>query len=131
VAALPAMPREAPSRSVQVAVVHFAAGSAELSAADLRSIADAVALHKKYGGVVRVIGHASSRTGNMDMLQHKLVNFDISVRRAQAVAEELVRRGVKRDNILVMAASDNEPVFFEFMPAGEAGNRRAEIYLDY
>jgi flagellar motor protein MotB len=27
------------------------------------------------------------------------------------------------------ARADNQPVFHEFMPTGEAGNRRAEIYL--
>jgi len=31
----------------------------------------------------------------------------------------------------VGAVADNEPVYYEVMPSGEAGNRRAEIYIDY
>jgi hypothetical protein len=32
--------------------------------------------------------------------------------------------------LVVDAISDAQPVYFEFMPTGEAGNRRAEIYLE-
>jgi flagellar motor protein MotB len=51
--------------------------------------------------------------------------------RANAVARALVRMGVPASEVSVAARADNEPVYYEFMPAGEAGNRRAEIYLDY
>jgi flagellar motor protein MotB len=27
--------------------------------------------------------------------------------------------------------ADEQPVYHEVMPSGEAGNRRAEIYIDY
>jgi len=36
---------------------------------------------------------------------------------------------VPRENIIVEAKGDEDPVFFEFMPNGEAYNRRVEIYL--
>jgi outer membrane protein OmpA-like peptidoglycan-associated protein len=58
-----------------------------------------------------------------------MANFKISVDRANAVAEELVRLGVMRENILIAAVSDAEPMYYEIMPSGEAGNRRTEIYL--
>jgi flagellar motor protein MotB len=33
--------------------------------------------------------------------------------------------------IVVSAMADEQPVYHEVMPSGEAGNRRAEIYIDY
>ena len=58
-----------------------------------------------------------------------MINLKVSTARAQAVAEELVRMGVKRMHLQIDAVSDSAPVFHEYMPSGEAGNRRAEIYL--
>jgi flagellar motor protein MotB len=31
--------------------------------------------------------------------------------------------------VLVEAVGDSQPVYYESMPQGEAGNRRAEIFL--
>ena len=59
-----------------------------------------------------------------------MVNFKVSVDRADAVARELIRLGVNKEELVVDAISDAQPVYFEFMPTGEAGNRRAEIYLE-
>ena len=59
-----------------------------------------------------------------------MLNFKVSVDRADAVARELIRLGVKKRELVVDAMSDAQPVYFEFMPTGEAGNRRAEIYLE-
>jgi flagellar motor protein MotB len=83
------------------------------------------------GGLIRIVGHASSRTKNLPVDKHKLVNFWISMDRAQAVAHALMRAGVAPSAIVVEARSDGEPVFFESMPAGEARNRRAEVYLEF
>ena len=51
----------------------------------------------------------------------------VSKRRADAVAQELRRQGAGR--IEISAVGDAQPVFAEARPAGEAGNRRVEIYL--
>lgn len=117
--------------SIRAGTVLFANGSARLSGADRRRLKKIAALTEERGGMLRVIGHASSRTSNMDPLRHQLVNFDISVRRANNVVGALIEYGVKAEKIFVSAMSDSEPVYYEVMPAGEAGNRRAEIYLDY
>jgi hypothetical protein len=34
-------------------------------------------------------------------------------------------------NMYVGAVSDADPRYYEFMPTGEAGNRRAEIFIDF
>lgn len=121
----------APSASVQVGRILFENGSSQLSKDDLKVLEKIIELKKERGGIIRVVGHASSRTRNVDPLHHRLVNFRLSLARANAVARQLIKLGVPADDVQVQARSDNEPVYYEFMPAGEAGNRRAEIYLDY
>ncbi len=129
--ARPGEPGGGPTRSGSAAVVRFPAGSASLVPAardTLRLVAD---LHREQGGTIRVIGHASTRTREMPVERHKMVNFGVSLRRAQVVADALIRLGVTPEAISVGAMSDNEPIYHEWMPSGEAGNRRAEIFLDY
>ena len=122
------LPASAANQSV---VVHFANGSSRLSANDRADVAKIAKLVREKGARVRVVGHASRRTRDMDPVRHMLVNFEMSVKRANAVAAELARRGVDRDVISVEARGASEPLFLEVMPAGEAGNRRAEIFGDF
>ena len=117
------------SGAVKVATIHFRNGSAALSTRDRQIIANALQLKKERGGRIHIIGHASSRTRSLDPIRHKMLNFRVSVDRADAVARELIRLGIKKEELVVDAISDTQPMYFEFMPTGEAGNRRAEIYL--
>ncbi len=118
--------------SVRAAVIIFGTGSAKLSGEGRRALREVAKLYKERGGsVVRVIGHASNRTREMSAEKHALVNFDVSLRRAHTVADELIRLGVPARILYIGAVSDNEPVYFEWMPSGEAGNRRAEVFIDF
>eukprot|EP00439_Symbiodinium_sp_Y106_P089463 s1_g1999.t1 len=111
-------------------VVSFGHGSTGLNAEDRQKIAAAAASAAAYNGIVRVVGHASSRTGDLDVGQHLLANFNVSIKRATAVANELIRAGVDPARVIVEAKGDTVPVYYESMPAGEAGNRRAEIFIE-
>lgn len=129
-------PESAPSRKsiaangeLKVATIQFPNGSFRLNARDQRILVDVSAIYRQHGGKLRVVGHASSRTRSMDPIEHKMVNFQISVARADKIASELIRLGVPASHIRVVAMSDVNPLYFEFMPSGEAGNRRAEIYI--
>jgi outer membrane protein OmpA-like peptidoglycan-associated protein len=117
--------------SVKVGTIMFAHDSSRLTAGERKLLGEVARLHKERGGTVRVIGHASHRTRDMDPVGHQLANLSVSMRRADAVARELIRQGVGPDRIFVGAQSDAEPIYYEVMPAGEAGNRRAEIFIDY
>ncbi len=119
-----------PPGAIKVATILFPKGSAELDARDRRILGDVFRLHRQRGGKLRVIGHASHRTRNLDPVKHKMVNHRISVARADSVARELIRRGVRADDISVDARADSEPIYYEIMPSGEAGNRRAEVYFE-
>jgi len=120
----------AAGNSELVAVIYFGYGSTALNRNDRDILRDVAMLQKQRGGTVRVIGHASSRTGIVDSVRHRLANFETSLQRANAVAAQLVRFGVARDNVATEAKADSQPVYHEFMPTGEAGNRRAEIFLE-
>ncbi|UUX49848.1 OmpA family protein [Nisaea acidiphila] len=117
--------------SYQAGIIRFSNGSARLSSADQGVIRELVPLIRDYNATVEIVGHASSRTRNMDPFEHKLVNFEISLQRANAVAAALINAGAPSERISVQAVGDSQPVSSEAMPAGEADNRRAEIYLIY
>lgn len=110
-------------------MVRFKSGSASLTSGARKQVRQIVGMYRQRGGAIRVEGHASSRTRNMDPVQHHLVNFNVSFNRANAVARELVRQGVPSEAVFVAAMSDSQPLYYEVMPAGEAGNQRVEIHF--
>jgi outer membrane protein OmpA-like peptidoglycan-associated protein len=65
----------------------------------------------------------------MPLEKHLEVIFNKSQDRANAVAKEIIKEGVPASRVLVEAVGDSQPVYYESMPQGEDGNRRAEIYL--
>jgi outer membrane protein OmpA-like peptidoglycan-associated protein len=83
------------------------------------------------GGLLRLIGLASRLTKTNDPVRHKISNFWVSTSRAERIANELIRMGVDSNNLLIDSVSDREPRYHEYMPSGEAGNRRAEIFIDF
>jgi outer membrane protein OmpA-like peptidoglycan-associated protein len=127
-AAIP-LTQVASAAAVAPTVVKFAAGSARINRRYAAALQEVVAQHRRSGGIIRVVGHASTRTRDLPLVQHNLVNFRISVDRAQAVAAELIRLGVPPGSVFAEARGDSQPIFFEVMPQGEAENRRAEIFL--
>jgi len=65
----------------------------------------------------------------MDALAQDQINQRVSLERATAVAQALVGMGVQPMLVQVAAAGDGQTLYSESTPAGEAGNRRAEVYL--
>jgi len=113
----------------RVATIHFADNSSNMDARDRSILGAVIQLQKERGGRVVVVGHASSRTRDMDYIRHKMVNFEISMKRATAIGNALKTRGLGADKLEVQAVSDAQPQYLEVMPSGEVGNRRVEIYL--
>jgi len=111
--------------------IYFGHGSARLTGAEQEAIAGIARTAASKGAAVQVIGHASGRTAELSLRDHDLANFGISLQRAQAVADVLVRAGVPAERVRIEAFSDAQPEFYEVMPSGEAGNRRVEVVLIY
>lgn len=97
--------------------------SAELSEESHRVIAGiVVALKKLRIEHVRVEGH-TDRTGT------ESYNQKLSVQRAQAVAEELVARGISLKNIVVVGLAEKHQIASNQTAEGRAQNRRAVIIV--
>jgi len=118
-------------KSVQVGTIYFGDGSAQLSTQD-RSILQAVTdVFGQMGGRLRVIGHSSMSARTFNSAQREAVNFKMSLKRANAVANELIRQGIPPENVEVVAEGDRAPVYAETSQTGAAHNRRTEIFIDY
>ena len=113
------------------AVVFFPGDAVSLNAEAKAQVRAAVDQYNAGGaqGFIRIVGHSSSRTANMSVERHMDIIFRKSQERASAVAQEIIREGVPADKVLVEAVGDTQPVYYESMPKGEDGNRRAEIFL--
>lgn len=113
------------------AVVFFPHDTTILSAAARAQVQAAARAFEAQGGQghIRVVGHSSSRTANMPLSRHIVWNFERSQARANAVARELIHDGIPADRVLIEAVGDTQPVYYESMPQGEDGNRRAEIFI--
>lgn len=123
--------QSAPNVNYQVARILFADGSSVVESSYNNEIAKIARLAKKHKAQIRVYGFSSSRTKDTDIVSHKMINFKTSLERAENVAAALRRAGVKKENIIVEALSDSQPLFSEAMPEGERLNRRAEVYISY
>jgi len=110
-------------------LIRFRHGSTRLSGQEKTRLGQLASQVRQQGKTIYVVGHASQRTGDMDYAKHKLVNFNVSLDRANRVAGELRRSGVAAEQIVVQAKGDAEPLYFEFMPGGEAKNRRVEVFI--
>lgn len=78
---------------------------------------------REYGQtIIEVAGHT-------DSVGTDSYNQALSVRRAQAVADYLIARGVHRDRIIVVGAGETRPVASNDTEAGRAENRRVEITI--
>jgi outer membrane protein OmpA-like peptidoglycan-associated protein len=113
------------------AVILFPGDGTRLDAEGRQQVRSAVAEFQRLGGTgfIKVIGHSSSRTANMPVEKHLVAIFEKSQQRANAVAAEIIHEGVPASRVLVEAVGDSQPIYYESMPQGEAGNRRAEIFI--
>ncbi|MCH5181979.1 MAG: OmpA family protein [Prevotellaceae bacterium] len=100
------------------ASVFFNLNSSKIaSRKDLVNVKEVVETAKASGSKIVVTGYADSKTGNAT------INQRLSQARAEAVAQELVKMGVSRDNIEVVAAGGVD------MISPYSYNRRATVQI--
>lgn len=104
--------------------VLFAVDSADLSQGALEVISAAAAeLGTREPGTVQVVGHTDNTAGDA-------YNQDLSVRRAQSVADELAALiDVGNYPLQVSGRGESEPVADNSSEEGRAANRRVELIL--
>ena len=118
-------------RRYLASTIYFGHGSASVTEAERQEIARIAKAAAANGAAVQVIGHASARTADLSLRDHETANLAMSMKRAQAVADVMIRAGMPSDRVIVEALADSQPEFYEVMPSGEAGNRRTEIVVIY
>lgn len=112
-----------------VGVVYFSEKSSKLAPKARKVLEDIVLLQKQRGGVLRVIGHASGSPNPDDPVAGQVDKLELSLNRAQNVASAMIDLGARRKALELTAVSDTDPDYDETTSAGEAGNRRVEIFL--
>lgn len=118
-------------KNKMAAMVLFENGSFEVDKKYSDELRDVIKTAKEKNAKVLVYGYASSKTINDNFESQKIINFKMSLKRAQSVAEYLRKNGVKKENIVVEAFGDAMPLLSDKMLEGERLNRRAEVYLLY
>ena len=111
-----------------VAVIYFDPASAELGRADRLVLAAVAKLQRQRGSRLKVIGHASSGSAGSDAA--RLANQEMSEKRAEGVVVALISLGVEAEKLFYSGVGDSDLLYDESEPSGEAGNRRAEIFLE-
>ena len=119
-AAPAAVPAPAPARTY---LVFFDWDKADLPPRARQIIADAASASTKVATTKIEVGGHADRTGTA------AYNQQLSMRRAQAVAAELVRLGVARNAIDINAFGDTRPLVATAASTREPQNRRVEIVL--
>jgi len=111
--------------------VFFAFDSAELTPKARREIERMAVVLNQPQAITRQI----AIEGHADAIGTDAYNLDLSRRRAEAVALELVARGLRRDRLTIEAFGKRKPVAPNTLPdgrdnpAGRALNRRVEAVL--
>ena len=111
------------------AVLFFETGSSRVGQGDMNKLRQIAQTQRNSGAIVKVVGHASSRTRELPLDRHMMVNLRMSQERSTNVVKTLINLGVPSQQIVVEAKSDSAPLTREAMPSDEAKNRRTEIFL--
>jgi outer membrane protein OmpA-like peptidoglycan-associated protein len=122
-----------------VGVVYFAHDSAQVGTGDRDLLEAVVALYKERGGRLRLVGHSSAQASTEDEVAQRMVNLDLSLKRANAVATTLLDLGAEKEKLMIEAKADSEPASVsasvpasdEVIVGGESGDRRVEIFLEH
>lgn len=111
----------------------FDHGSSRIGKIDRKSLKELAASLATTGGTydLTVIGHASQRVdGVTDPLRKKMINFEMALKRATAVAAELRKAGVKHGWVKSMSKGDEAPNPAPGDKDQESADRRVEVYMD-
>ena len=111
----------ASERSDRIATIQFGRGTAELGDAERDILRQVAALHQQRGGTIRVVGQGgpSSQDDSAEGGARQ-----VSLERANAVAQELIRLGVSRQDVRAVALAGATA-------AEKSDTQTAEIYFIY
>lgn len=121
-----------PTRTQMIATIYFPSGSAALTERDRGILQQVARIYRRDNGKrVVIVGHSSRKSTSGSQSKQALVNYKVSLDRAAAIGQALVQYGIDNDRIVIDARGATELKYSEETTAGEAGNRRAEVFLQY
>jgi outer membrane protein OmpA-like peptidoglycan-associated protein len=112
--------------------IFFAHGSAQIGKMDNKNLRELAQSLIHQGGDYRldIIGHASRRVnGATSPMEKKMINFRMAQKRANAVADKLLKAGVAPDWIIATSLGDEQPNTHRHGKSQEAADRRSEVFL--
>ena len=130
--ALPApveRPARPPEDALKVAIIQFPRAGADLDEGTREILSQVAAYAQRARANVMLFGYASLRIELASGGNAKEAARGVAEARLRAVGVVLVEDGVPIDRIQLIARGNVNPVYFESDPAGEAGNRRVEIWF--
>jgi len=103
--------------------ITFRTGSADLNAQFFKVLDGVAQVAKKYDKtIIEIAGHTDN-VGGADF------NRQLSQRRASAVAQYLMSKGVSEQRIITAAGGEDHPIASNSTDQGRAANRRVEVTL--
>lgn len=115
------LPKEIKDFMGVIAGIEFDRNKADIRATSEFVLAKAASILKEYPSLrVEIVGHTDAR-GSREL------NLDLSLRRAQAVMENLAVRGIDPGRLEARGAGPDEPLTENDTPAGRQKNRRIEF----
>ena len=114
-----------------LAVIYFANETPELNDKDRAVLRDVLSQQEETGGRLHLVSHSASSGESDDSVAQRMVDLDLSLKRANAVATTLLDLGAAQDKLLVEAKMEAEPAAGETGSGGAGGDRKVEIFLEY
>ncbi|MEA1938671.1 MAG: OmpA family protein, partial [Pseudomonadota bacterium] len=105
-----------------LARIFFASGKTRPNKEDMTGLAKVADWLNEHGGKLLLVGHASP-TGVADVTKRKIANFNVSIRRADAVKDALIKLGVSAEQIETAAQGESAPLSVEGLSPDAAGRR--------
>ncbi len=95
----------------------------------LNEVAKKIKNYEKYFDEIRVVGHAYVK--NKSKLPRGIRDaWDLSIKRAEVIADILIKNGIKKEKIVLEAYGDKKPIYRWKNPILQRMNDRVEIYLN-
>ncbi len=114
-----------------LAVIYFASESPELNDEDHAVLRDVLLKQEEIGGRLHLVSHGASFGEGDDPVAQRMVDLDLSLKRANAVATMLMDLGAAQDKLLIEAKAEAHPAAGEAGSDDAAGDRKVEIFLEY
>jgi OOP family OmpA-OmpF porin len=117
------LPKEVEQFTGVIKGIYFDLDKATIQRRSNRVLSEAVKVLDKYPEIkVEIVGHTDS-TGN------DAYNLELSQKRAEAVRQFLIDKGIDGDRLVARGAGEGEPISDNKTPIGRAENRRTEFNI--